>query len=148
MNEPVSLPNINLNPGEETQKSIDSWKESFRELPDITLNLEGLQNKPIDLPQVKFQEIKGREGVERFVNELFENKSNVEDKVNNPSHYNAGEIECIDAIAAALTPDELKGFVKGNVIKYLWRTEHKGGLEDLKKAQWYLDYLIKKLEEK
>lgn len=148
MNEPVSLPNINLNPGEETQKSIDSWKESFRELPDITLNLEGLQNKPIDLPQVKFQEIKGREGVERFVNELFENKSNVEDKVNNPSHYNAGEIECIDAIAAALTLDELKGFVRGNVIKYLWRMEHKGGLEDLKKAQWYLDYLIKKLEEK
>ena len=102
MNEPVSLPNINLNPGEETQKSIDSWKESFRELPDITLNLEGLQNKPIDLPQVKFQEIKGREGVERFVNELFENKSNVEDKVNNPSHYNAGEIECIDAIPTTL----------------------------------------------
>ena len=147
MNEPVSLPNINLNPGEETQKSIDSWKESFRELPDITLNLEGLQNKPIDLPQVKFQEIKGREGVERFVNELFENKSNVEDKVNNPSHYSHGEIECIDAIAAALTPDELKGFVKGNVIKYLWRTEHKGGLEDLKKARWYLDYLIKKLSQ-
>ena len=147
MNEPVSLPNINLNPGEETQKSIDSWKESFRELPDITLNLEGLQNKPIDLPQVKFQEIKGREGVERFVNELFENKSNVEDKVNNPSRYNAGEIECIDAIAAALTPDELKGFVKGNVIKYLWWTEHKGGLEDLKKARWYLDYLIKKLSQ-
>jgi hypothetical protein len=147
MNEPVSLPNINLNPGEETQKSIDSWKESFRELPDITLNLEGLQNKPIDLPQVKFQEIKGREGVERFVNELFENKSNVEDKVNSPSHYSHGEIECIDAIAAALTPDELKGFVKGNVIKYLWRTEHKGGLEDLEKARWYLDYLIKKLSQ-
>ena len=147
MNEPVSLPNINLNPGEETQKSIDSWKESFRELSDITLNLEGLQNKPIDLPQVKFQEIKGREGVERFVNELFENKSNVEDKVNSPSHYSHGEIECIDAIAAALTPDELKGFVRGNVIKYLWRTEHKGGLEDLKKARWYLDYLIKKLSQ-
>ena len=147
MNEPVSLPNINLNPGEETQKSIDSWKESFRELPDITLNLEGLQNKPIDLPQVKFQEIKGREDVERFVNELFENKSNVEDKVNSPSHYSHGEIECIDAIAAALTPDELKGFVKGNVIKYLWRTEHKGGLEDLEKARWYLDYLIKKLSQ-
>ena len=147
MNEPVSLPNINLNPGEETQKSIDSWKESFRELPDITLNLEGLQNKPIDLPQVKFQEIKGREGVERFVNELFENKSNVEDKVNSPSHYSHGEIECIDAIAAALTPDELKGFVKGNVIKYLWWTEHKGGLEDLEKARWYLDYLIKKLSQ-
>lgn len=69
----------------------------------------------------------------------------MEDKVNSPSHYNHGEIECIDAIAAALTLDELKGFVRGNVIKYLWRMEHKGGLEDLKKARWYLDYLINKL---
>ena len=71
----------------------------------------------------------------------------MEDKVNSPAHYNNGEIECIDAIAAALTLDELKGFVKGNVVKYLWRMEHKGGLEDLKKAQWYLNYLIKKLSQ-
>ena len=84
---------------------------------------------------VKFQEIKGEE--------------ELEDKVNSPSHYNHGEIECIDAIFAALTPDELKGFVKGNVIKYLWRANHKEKeVEDLKKARWYLDYLINKLEER
>ena len=89
--------------------------------------------------ELNSQEIKNKKELEGFISGLSE------DKVNNPSHYNKGEIECIDAIAAALTLDELKGFVRGNVIKYLWRVEHKGGLEDLKKARWYLDYLISKL---
>lgn len=91
---------------------------------------------------------------EQLINDILRNLPYVEetalmeDKVNSPSHYNHGKIECIDAIAAALTLDELKGFVRGNVIKYLWRMEHKGGLEDLKKARWYLDYLINKLEDR
>lgn len=52
--------------------------------------------------------------------------------------YNAGSIECVDAIEAALTPEEFRGFLKGNVIKYAWRERHKGGAESMKKAQWYL----------
>jgi hypothetical protein len=61
------------------------------------------------------------------------------DPVNNPAHYtqDAG-IECIDAIKAALTPEEFRGYVKGNAIKYCWRERHKGGDEDLRKAGWYL----------
>lgn len=65
---------------------------------------------------------------------------------NHPFHYNQGEIECIDAISSALSPDELSGFIKGNVVKYLWRNNHKNGIEDLKKAQWYLTWYINKLE--
>lgn len=65
---------------------------------------------------------------------------------NHPFHYNQGEIECIDAISSALSPDELSGFIKGNVVKYLWRNNHKNGLEDLKKAKWYLDWYINELE--
>lgn len=56
--------------------------------------------------------------------------------------YNAGAIECIDAIQAALTPEEFRGFLKGNVLKYTWRERHKGGEESLKKAQWYLARLL------
>lgn len=56
--------------------------------------------------------------------------------------YNAGGVECIDAIQAALTPEEYRGFLKGNVIKYTWREKHKGGEESLKKAQWYLARLL------
>lgn len=62
------------------------------------------------------------------------------DPVDSPSHYTSGGIECIDAIEAALTPEEASGFRKGNAMKYLWRAGKKGDVvEDLRKAQWYLD---------
>lgn len=57
------------------------------------------------------------------------------------SHYCAGDIECIDAIRAALGP-LFEGFLAGNVIKYVWRYQHKNGLDDLYKAQTYLGWLI------
>jgi hypothetical protein len=60
------------------------------------------------------------------------------DPVNNPEHYIQGSIECIDAIEAALTPEEFRGYCKGNALKYIWRERHKGGEESLKKANWYL----------
>lgn len=67
-------------------------------------------------------------------------------EINNPDHYTHGQIECIDAIQSALTPEEFKGFLKGNIIKYLWREKHKGGLKDVNKSQWYLEKLSKELE--
>jgi hypothetical protein len=75
------------------------------------------------------------------------NECSKPDNVNHPPHYNQGGIECIDAIKAATG----SGFIKyccGNVIKYLWRYDNKGGLEDLKKAAWYLDRAIKEMEVK
>ena len=67
------------------------------------------------------------------------------DNVNHPAHYNQGTIECIDAIKAA-TGDGFAAYLRGNVLKYLWRCEHKGGVEDLKKAAFYLDRAIKEME--
>lgn len=63
---------------------------------------------------------------------------NKSDMVNHPSHYTQGGIECIDAIEAALTPEEFRGFCKGNALKYVWREKHKSGDQDLNKAVWYL----------
>ena len=64
------------------------------------------------------------------------------EKVNHPQHYNAGKIEVIDAIC-----DWELDFIEGNVVKYITRAKHKGDeLGDLKKARWYLDYLVKRLE--
>ena len=60
------------------------------------------------------------------------------DNVNHPEHYTSGAIECIDAIEAALTPEEFRGFCKGNALKYVWRERLKGGNETLAKAAWYL----------
>lgn len=63
------------------------------------------------------------------------------DMVNHPPHYTTGSVECIDAIKAALTDDEFRGYCKGNAIKYSWRERNKGGDEDLNKAIWYLKRL-------
>ena len=62
--------------------------------------------------------------------------------VDHPQHYQTEGLECIDAIRAQMSPDEYRGFLKGNVLKYLWRERRKGGTESLLKAQWYLDRLI------
>ena len=67
------------------------------------------------------------------------------DMVNNPPHYNASGIECIDAIAAA-TGEGFEHYLQGNIMKYLWRYRYKNGTEDLKKARWYLDKLITEVE--
>ena len=64
------------------------------------------------------------------------------DLVNHPPHYTDGSIECIDAIEAQLTPEEYRGYLKGNCAKYTWRERHKGGTESLRKARFYLDRLI------
>ena len=64
------------------------------------------------------------------------------DYVNNPPHYTQGEIECIDAIRAALGSKGFMAFCRGNSIKYLWRYNHKGGKQDLEKAIWYTEKLI------
>jgi hypothetical protein len=64
------------------------------------------------------------------------------DMVNSPPHYNNAGIECIEAIEAALTPEEFRGYCKGNNLKYTWRERYKNKTEDLEKAAWYLDRLL------
>ena len=64
------------------------------------------------------------------------------DNINAPDHYTKGGIETIDYIKAKLTSEEYEGYLKGNVLKYLSREHEKGGLDDLKKARVYLDWLI------
>lgn len=62
----------------------------------------------------------------------------------NPIHYKQGDIECIDAIQASMSAEAFKGYLKGNNMKYMWRYESKQAmnpLEDLRKAEWYLDKL-------
>lgn len=64
------------------------------------------------------------------------------DTVSRPHHYNTGNVECIEAIQESMDKAEFKGYLKGNIMKYLWRYEYKNGVEDLRKAKWYLDRLI------
>lgn len=71
------------------------------------------------------------------------------DVVNHPAHYTAGKVECIDALEAAT--EGLKGIeavCTANAIKYLWRWKRKGGNEDLQKAKWYIDHMLKRWEKR
>lgn len=70
-----------------------------------------------------------------------------EDKVNSPSHYGQGSIECIEYIEDFLTREEFIGYLRGNIAKYLHRWRYKNGLEDLKKAQWYQNKLIEVVDD-
>lgn len=65
------------------------------------------------------------------------------DIVNRPSHYTAGKVECIDAMEAAVTGLEgMDAVLTAQILKYIWRWRKKNGVEDLRKAKWYLNRLI------
>lgn len=107
----------------------------------------GVWAEIIDIPKVgdsfKWEEMEVGGNGEMFKEQCDISKP--KDPVN-PSHYISNGMECIDAIRHALSPEEFRGFLRGNIIKYNWRCMQKNGVEDLKKAQWYLDRLIKTLE--
>ena len=65
----------------------------------------------------------------------------LKDMVNHPDHYTNSSIETIDIIES-VTAEGFQYYLEGNILKYLTRYRHKNGIEDLKKAQWYLNKLI------
>ena len=77
------------------------------------------------------------------LNDIIFNK---DDNVHSPAHYKYGKKETIEVIRDCMTEDEYHGYLKGNVLKYVARYKFKGEpLEDLEKAQWYLNRLIKEV---
>ena len=66
--------------------------------------------------------------------------------VDKPTHYTSGAVECIDAIRSALTADEFRGYLKGNIMKYVWRERLKNQDQDLQKAAKYLEWLISEMQ--
>lgn len=69
------------------------------------------------------------------------------DDVNKPVHYTAGGVEVIDFIRSVLTPEEFKGYCKGNILKYICRERFKGKAVDLRKAAVYLRWAIEREED-
>lgn len=98
--------------------------------------LEGLIGKP-EQPEINFVKVERNDEVKP-----------TNDAVQHPSHYTQGGVECIDAIRASMTADGFCDYCKGNIIKYIWRWRDKGGVEDLRKASVYLNWLINAAEGK
>lgn len=75
--------------------------------------------------------------------------SKVRERVNHPEYYTPEKIECIDALEVAIKDLQgMEAFCTANIIKYMWRWKRKNGLEDLRKANWYLNKLIQEVEGK
>jgi len=80
------------------------------------------------------------------ISEWDEVEKRISNDVNHPSHYTQGPVECIDAIASALGRDAFIEFLRGQVIKYMWRLGHKGdALKDAEKGTWYASRLVAEL---
>ena len=65
------------------------------------------------------------------------------DPVNSPEHYTSGKFECIDVMEDVFGEEAVKDFCICNAFKYLYRFKKKNGVEDIKKARWYIDHYIK-----
>lgn len=105
--------------------NVQTWKHYFEPVDEFELVDEGLDF--FDYPDI-------------------DDTGNIADNVNSPSHYGQGKIEAIDYIKDSLTKEEYIGYLRGNIAKYLHRWRYKNGLEDLKKAQVYLGWLIQEVE--
>lgn len=122
---------------EETDEYTDNYACVFHEMSDDMLNKCYNWYKELDQASCENAE------------DICCNKESNVDMVNHPSHYTQGGIECIDALkAATVSKNGIEAVCTANAIKYLWRYEEKNGIEDVKKARWYIDRLIKELEEK
>jgi len=97
-------------------------------------------------PDVHYKELKSGSIDDASVEDWDRIRGNQFDPVDKPSHYNQGKLETIKVIEDTLTYEQFKGYLWGNIIKYSSRWEHKNGVEDLKKMQWYTDKLISFVE--
>lgn len=110
--------------------------------------LDNYKSNSVSVEHLAHQIEKAKELLEDHKKILNADKGKPIDMVNHPAHYTQGNIECIDAITEATK------FLRGieavdtaNILKYVWRWNNKNGLEDLRKARWYLNHLISHLEE-
>lgn len=106
-----------------------------------TFRAEDIGSPPITSPERPSAKALAQELTQR-TEELGGYEKELSDSVNNPPHYNQGEVECIDAIESALGPEGFRAYCKGNALKYIWREQRKGGTESLRKAIWYLNRLV------
>lgn len=129
----------------ELRKKYDAKTDKYTD--DYGCVFDDMDDEMLEKCYNWYKEI-GPVAYENAENECCEVETDM-DMVNHPSHYTQGGIECIDALkAATVSKTGIEAVCTANAIKYLWRYEEKNGIEDVKKARWYIDRLIKELEEK
>lgn len=108
------------------------YVQNQEELDSLLKNLEG---------NVSLLEV-SQEPIDIFDESLSENTQTPFDPVNSPEHYTSGKIQCIDAMIEAFGKEAVITFCKLNAFKYIWRAEKKNKLQDIEKANWYINKYI------
>lgn len=100
-----------------TQKILQSMEEDVKEL-------------------IKMQNHSENADTKRKI--IIFDSSKTSNMVNHPSHYKGNKFECIDVMLDTFSKGEVEAFCKLNAFKYLYRANKKNGMEDMKKAEWYI----------
>jgi uncharacterized protein (UPF0147 family) len=144
---------------EEQQSAINNHEEHVEatEIEDLTKFVEAINDAAGSINETvnkaaaeaaKQVSAKAKESVKKLTVDVDEMMEMVpDDKVNHPKHYNTGKFEVIDIIESIISSMNLtpfEGFCIGCAVKYIGRWKNKGGIEDLKKAVWYLDRIVKR----
>lgn len=125
----------------------------FRVIDVKTVDIDGVMVNTYDITDdanytyydVMEQDLKSVGSV--FNSSVKQNNKKVYDNVNAPKHYVTGKYECIEVMEEVFGTEALKNFCLCNAFKYLYRSNRKNGVEDLKKAKWYIDRYIKLSEQ-
>lgn len=130
-----------LGVGEVLRKNLDSWEVRFSNYSFYQSDSDFHDVRVFELDIVS-ENPSPMEIVNKYHEEAL-----TKDAVDHPDHYNNGAIECIEYLKDNMSWQGFTGYLEGNCKKYLhrWRYKKKP-IEDLKKARWYLDRLIKELE--
>ena len=142
---PTSMDNyyIVLTKGSKEMQIDGAFRDGLRAWKEITLaELRSMVNHDQDEPFLT---------PECTLNDQYAEIEKVrqatKDNVNHPSHYTQGKVECLDALeSATIGKSGIEAVCVANIVKYLWRYEEKNGIEDVKKAQFYLNRLLATLE--
>lgn len=113
-----------------TKQKIDEINTEINKLNDKLKNISESMNDIVHL----------------VLSEGESDSTSTNDNVNHPSHYETGNFECIDVMIETQGKEAVMDFCVCNAFKYIYRHNNKNGIEDIKKAKWYLDKYIELAE--
>lgn len=159
---------ITANPTTPLKEVATNFKTTYQIVYMIKRNMEGkalktpkvtkemLQSVVTDLRAKRKSRMQSSDSLNAMIKEAEDARKEMAitmieppaDPVNHPAHYKVGGIETIQYIKAKLTPEEYRGYLKGNLLKYSSRIGHKGAAQiDAGKAGWYANALVQAIEE-
>lgn len=118
--------------------TIEEMRKRLMDHCDVQNGCRGCPIAPITFEDCAFCDFTDEE-IEKYYNLVFGNKK---EEINHPDRYAGGKFECIDVMLDVFGVDAVKHFCILNAFKYLWRSEKKNGVEDIRKAVWYLNKYI------